>query len=216
MRDSSRLRLKVILLALVVLLFIGYLLIHNLYRFLSPNEPVNAQILVIEGWLPDFALKSVANEFLTNHHDLVITTGGPISRGTFLSEYKSYENLAKSTLKKITGKDNIVAVRAPDTKKDRTFASALALKKWLQENHISHRKISVVTLDIHARRTWILFHKALGKNYDNGIIAIDDIYYDENNWWVTSDGFRSTIDEAIAYIYVKTIFPFSDSVPSGD
>lgn len=210
MKNSSHKRLKIILPLLIVFFLVGYLLIQNIQSFLSPNEPVQAQILVIEGWLPDYALKSVANKISSNHYDLVITVGGPLKRGSFLSQYKTVANLAKSTLEKILEKTNIVAVPAPFIKKDRTYVSALALKKWLQKNHIAYSKINVATLDVHARRSWVIFQKALGNNYSIGIIAIDDIYYDKNNWWSSSHGFRSIVDETIAYVYVKIIFPFSD------
>ena len=43
--------------------------------FLSKNRPVEANILVIEGWLPQYAIDFAYKEFVENKYDLAITTG---------------------------------------------------------------------------------------------------------------------------------------------
>jgi hypothetical protein len=110
------------------LVLIGFFLIYNVQPFLAQNQPIKAQILVIEGWLPDYALKSAADHILSNRYDLIVTTGGPLKKGSFLSEYKTYANLAKATLTVISKRNDIIAVPAPLTQKDRTYISAFALK----------------------------------------------------------------------------------------
>ena len=192
-------------------IFIGFLFIHNIHDFLSPNKPIKAQILVIEGWLPDYALKTIADNISSNSYYLVITIGGPLMRGSFLSEYKSFANVAKATLENILKKNDIIAIPVPLNRYDRTYASAVALKKWLNEKNIEYNKINIASLDIHARRTWLLFQKALGKKYFIGINAIDDINYDGYKWWSSSYGFKKVIGETIAYLYTKFFFPFSNS-----
>jgi hypothetical protein len=44
-------------------------------RFLSKNRTVKANILVVEGWLPQQAVDFAYNEFVKNKYDLVVTTG---------------------------------------------------------------------------------------------------------------------------------------------
>jgi len=204
--------LKLLILLVCALVTSGYIYIRHIYGFLSPNAPIDAQILVIEGWIPDDALVKAAEHFGSNQYEWVIATGGPLDHGFFLSEYKTFANLAKATLTKISNRRDIVAVPGPEVNKDRTYASALALKKWLNENRIRSDEVNLVSLDAHARRSWYLFKKALGNEYSVGIIAIDASGYDENQWWSSSQGFKLVIEETIAYLYTLLLFPFADDL----
>ena len=48
--------------------------------------------------------------------------------------------------------------------------------------------INVLTEDAHARRTWLLYQKAFGKNVTVGIIAVSNPDYNPKYWWPYSDG----------------------------
>jgi hypothetical protein len=210
MKQNFKDRVKLFVCILLGLILCIVLVANHIQTFLSTNHPIEAQILIIEGWLPDFALKKTADYFSANNYKLIITTGGPIPTGSFLTEYKTYANLAKSTLEMISSEKAIVAVPAPYVRQDRTYASALALKGWLEKSNIKYRKINVISLDAHARRSRFIFQKALGGSYSIGIIAIDDIRYDAKKWWASSNGFRIIVDEAIAYLYAIFFFPLND------
>lgn len=70
--------IKVFLIFLVLLgpLFL-FLNINStvLSRYLEKSQKVNADLLIIEAWLPDLALELVKNEILTNSYDYIVTTG---------------------------------------------------------------------------------------------------------------------------------------------
>jgi len=181
--------------------------VANVYQFLAINAPVHGDILVVEGWLPDNALKRAVSEFYRHDYKLLVTTGGPLERGSFLIKYKTYAQIAKSTMLKL-GVDprQIVAVPSPRVRKDRTYASALALKKWLKTSRITIRSLNILSLGPHARRSWLLFKKALGSKISVGVIAVKDTSYNPNRWWISSAGVRSVIGETIAYIYARFFF----------
>ena len=63
-----------LLLAVASLLEDGRLIRH-LSDYLSKSERVQANILIVEGWLPDFALLKSGEEFRKNGYDRIITTG---------------------------------------------------------------------------------------------------------------------------------------------
>jgi hypothetical protein len=69
--------LKIALLA--VLLISGFFLIRTAFKsaqvFLSTTQKVKANLLVVEGWLPQYAVEMASKEFLNNGYDLIITTG---------------------------------------------------------------------------------------------------------------------------------------------
>ncbi len=53
-----------------VLLFLA-----GIYPFLRENEPIEAEILVVEGWLPEYALEEALKEFRSHPYRLLVTTG---------------------------------------------------------------------------------------------------------------------------------------------
>jgi len=175
--------------------------------FLAPNRPVESRVLAVEGWLPDYALEHALAQFRKNHHELLVVTGPPLEKGYYLFEYKTYADLGAATLKHLGLEEKMfVAVPSAHTQKDRTFTSGLALKEWLQQNRPSINAVNVVTLGVHARRTWLLFEKALGPDYSVGIIAATDRDYDARRWWSSSYGVRSVVGELIAYVYARFLF----------
>ena len=191
----------------VVVVGICLLVISTVHPFLAVDHPISADILVVEGWLPDYALEQAMGEFNNNDYRLLVTTGGPLFRGSSLSEYKTFAELAAATLKQLGFDErSIVAVPAPALIQDRTYASAVALRNWLPKSNLSVRTVNVFTLDTHARRTWLIFEETLGDSVAVGIIAADDLSYDLQNWWKSSRGVRSVVDELFAYIYARFFF----------
>jgi len=185
--------------------------------FLSLNKPTTANVMVVEGWLPDYAIKQALDEFNRKHYALLITTGVPLEKGFFLSGYKTYAELTAVTLKKL-GMDStkLAAVPSLDVKADRTFASAREVKKWIDRSAMSITAVNVISLGPHSRRTRLLYTKAFGdggKKVGVGIESYPDPTYDARQWWKTSKGFRTVSDEFIAYMYARFIFTIKRKLP---
>lgn len=57
----------------------GLLLVKPAFKYisgyLSKSEIVNANILIVEGWLPDYALKMASEEFQKHDYKYIVTTG---------------------------------------------------------------------------------------------------------------------------------------------
>jgi uncharacterized SAM-binding protein YcdF (DUF218 family) len=90
--------------------------------------------------------------------------------------------------------------------RDRTYASAVALRVWFQTHNINVPSVNVVTEGAHARRTRLMFEEALGKDVAVGIIAVPNPDYDQRRWWLYSDGVKEVSSEALAYIYSRLFF----------
>ena len=124
-----------------------------------------------------------------------------------MSEFKTWAEIAASTLKNLDFPEDKI-MTAPvhkNFKKDRTYHSILALQRRLNKEGFNEASIDVVSLGVHARRTWILFEKIFSP-VNVGIIAITPIDYDTSRWWSSSVGVRSVISEAVAYLYARFIF----------
>ena len=181
--------------------------VRGAHSFLAVNDPVPGGVLVVEGWLPDYALEEVITEFKREHYSKLFVTGGPLEAGAPLSEYKSFAELGTATLVRLGLTTNAVqAVPAPKVRQDRTYASAVALKNWLRQHGVAETNFNVVSIGAHSRRTRLLFDRALGKGCRVGIIAIENRDYDSKRWWESSEGVRTVTDEMIVYWYARLLF----------
>lgn len=180
--------------------------VTHIHSFLAVTSPIKAEVLVVEGWMPDYGLKQALAEFESGSYRQIITTGIPLEQGFYLSQYKDYANLAAATFRALgLESERVIPVAAPDVTKDRTYASAIALQQWLSKSNIKFKSINLYTHDVHARRSWLLFKQALAPDTKVGVIAAQPLNYDPKRWWRYSSGVRKVIDEFIAYIYARFI-----------
>ena len=190
----------------IALTVVGVLSVHS---FLAITERVPAAVLVVEGWVPDYVLEEAGAEFQRHHYAKLYVTGGPLETGQHLSEYKTYAELGAATLIRLgVSKNALKAVPAPWVRQDRTYTSAVILRNWLRLHNAIGTNINVISLGAHARRTRLLFRMAFEDGSRVGIIAIKDRDYAPDQWWQSSQGARTVIDELVAYIYARTVFPF--------
>jgi len=177
------------------------------HQFLAPTKSVKGDVLVVEGWLPDYALLEVKERFEKEEYRLLVTTGGRIGTGYHLSEYKTWASLTAARLKKLgIPPEKIMSTsESVINKKDRTYYSVLALNEKIKKDNLLIKSMDVVSLGVHARRTWFLYKKVFA-SASVGIIAIKPKSYDPLKWWLYSAGVRGVISEMIAYLYVRLIF----------
>jgi len=195
---------------LVLLLCIAALLLFcvtHIHPFLALSAPIKADILVVEGWIQDHAIEKAIAEFEQGNYQKLITTGVPLSKGYHLSEYNNFAELTAATLITLGfDQDKLVVVAAPKVKKDRTAASAVALRQWISASNLSIKSINLYTEDAHARRSWLIYKQELAPDIEVGVIAINSIDYDPKHWWRYSAGVRQIISELIAYLYARLVW----------
>ena len=183
----------------------------NIHSFLAVTHRVNTNLLVVEGWIPRYALREAAEEFRTGSYQRIFTTGGPVEGG-YTNDYNTSASVGAEILKKF-GVPDVEMVPSRETARERTYSSAVALRDWLREHNTPAYSINVLTEDAHARRTRLLYHQAFGKSVTVGIIAVANPDYDSTQWWHYSDGVREVIGESIAYVYARFFFYPSASLP---
>ncbi|MDB4720092.1 hypothetical protein OAF65_00110 [Verrucomicrobiales bacterium] len=66
---------------------------------------------------------------------------------------------------------------------------------------LSSKSFDLVTLNVHARRSWITVKKVFEKKDQIGIIALPPVTYDAQKWMKSSAGVKNTIFESIACLY---------------
>lgn len=192
-------RLVTFLILSISIISIGKLLPY----YLSINKPVNGQLLVLDGQMPDYAVVEAIKVFENGDYDMIITTGSNLPEGFYVSGMKTMAELSRQTFIAL-GFDS-TKVKALPTKfvrRNRTFNSANTLNEWLIDSNTNINSVDILTIGCHARRSLFLFSKALNEQVEVGTVTIPNKGYDLDSWWKTSIGARVTISETIAFFYV--------------
>lgn len=195
------------LIIFAVFFLISAILFFRTPIFLSKNKPVNGDYLILDGQMPDYAVKNAIDLFNNSKYKIIISTGGKLASGYYISGEKTMAELTRSVFIALNfDSTKIVAIPGGDIMKNRTYSSGLSLRTWFAEQNITLAKVDILAIGCHARRSNLLFQKALGENFQVGVINIEDKTYDIKKWWKTSKGTRTIISETIAFIYVKLLF----------
>ena len=192
------------LLWLLLFILISLFLIIQLHPFLATTQPPHQGWLTIEGWIDDYSLKQAAKHYQAGSYYGVLCTGGPIETGHYLTSYRTYPEMTAARLQHLgIPHTSIRPIIAPQVQRDRTYAAALALRKYLDQHALTNQPIHLITIGPHARRSHLLFRRALGPDTPVGITALPDPDYPSNQWYAYSEGVRNVLSEAIAYLYAK-------------
>lgn len=188
----------IVMMGLGVFLFVSVAL--TIHPFLAQNKPVSTQTLVVEAWLPEYALNEAGKIYKAGGYNHLFLTGGPFKGGVEMDADDTYPHRAQKYFKKI-GLTNTMSITYYQVKRDRTYTSALAFKNHVEEQNLPITGFNVVTLGPHARRSRSSFQKAFGKSLNVGVIALPNREYDSSQWWRYSEGVKEVINEGIAYVY---------------
>ena len=185
----------------------SFAVIRGAYGFLAVDDPQPGDILVLEGWSPEFTIARALAEYQHHHYREFIVTGGPIEIGNSLIDFKSYAELGAATLVK-WGVDaaDLRVVPAPFVEKDRSYASGIAVRNWLHEHGIAAQKINIIGNGAHARRTRLVYQLAFADEAKVGISTTPEEDFDPAHWWKSSQGFKKIVGELIGYAYTRLFF----------
>lgn len=176
--------------------------------FLAICAPVQAEILVVEGWIPDNTVQRCVSELRPAEYQRVISVGGPVfGVGPSAKDDDTHAYVGATRLRKYgVPADRVDFVPSTSVTRDRTLQSALDLRRWLDRHGLAPRAINVATMGSHARRTRLLFQAAMGPGVRVGAIGLRNDEYDPDLWWCYSEGVKEVIAEAAGYLYARIRF----------
>lgn len=193
------------LLLLAVVLGGALLFARGAGDFLAVTAPAGGDYLVVEGWMPAYTYRAAAELWKTGRYRRVVAVRAvpdDAVPGPDAAEYSSMGGLIRAGIPR----EAIVEATGTGVQQDRTFHSAMKVRQWLAAQNISAARLDVLTMGPHARRSRLLFRKALGEGFEVGVIAVADRRFDSAHWWRTSEGVRSVLGEFIAYLYARFFF----------
>ena len=185
-----------------------YIFARHVQPFLATTQREHTKILVVEGWIQEYAIKAAVGEFQTNGYEKIYVTGGPVvGTGGYVNDFITSASVGAELLVKNGLATNLVTMTPSHVSgRDRTYSSAVALREWWRAHGVNVTNFNVLTEDAHARRTQFLFQKAFGREVKVGVVAVVDTDYEAAHWWRYSEGVRLILGESIAWIYARFIF----------
>ena len=70
------------------LFVVGALIFKGVYPFLTITHRVNADVLVVEGWIHEYAIQAAADDFRSGFYRRVFATGGPVEGlGGYINDF---------------------------------------------------------------------------------------------------------------------------------
>ena len=205
-REAWGLSLYGKLLLLAVVSSGAWACLGNLYGFLDVRSPVSSRILVVDGWLPTYDLRKAADQYRDGTYDVVLAVRGVHVLDSVELERPWDDYVAGILIRAGVPKERVHSVLFPAFQKDRTYFSAVAVGQWCREHGVPLSSLNLVTSGPHARRSRLLFEKALGDQVRVGVVGLDDPTYDAVHWWRSSEGVREVLFEGLAYLYVRCVF----------
>jgi len=185
------------------------LLGRQLNGFLSLHDPVRASVMVVEGWLPRYAYREAARQFLEGHYSHLLIAGVRDSDLRHAGDGRPDDFGMADLVASGVPSGLVRTAIADDPSRDRTYHAALAAKQMLESQGMSTATVDVVTVGAHSRRSKLLFERALGDRWRVGVISIEDRRFDTEHWWRSSEGVRTVLGEAIAYAYARLVFAWA-------
>jgi hypothetical protein len=163
----------------------------GVFSFLSLNRPLQAEVLVIEGWITNRMFKEAAAEFLQGRYSYCLVSG------------KIYSSFSPAEVFMRYGIDSC-AVRFTDSwtgNGHNTYHIALAARQWFRAHDPTVSTINVFTAGPHGRKSWIIFKRVFGRDCAVGVISSSINPEDTDLWWKTKRGTRAMAKYGIGYIY---------------
>ncbi len=181
--------------------------VRGIYPFLAVTEPVERGVLVVEGWVSDATMEAAVAEFKRHRYEKVYVTGGPVEHGAWISYYETFAEAGVATLVKLgLSANDLQAIPSKWVRKDRTNAAAAALDRWRRDSGAPFTTVHLISEGAHARRSRMLFQRALGSGVTVGVTSFPSNDFDPEHWWRSSAGVREVVGEILAYGYARFFF----------
>jgi len=170
--------------------------------FLSLSERRPAEVLVVEGWIGRDGVRAAAREFVEHGYRYVVAAGGVTTAERWEGGGWSYaEGAEHELIRSGVPADRIIVATARSTERQRTFESAVAVRRTLQAEGIHPKALNVFTWGPHARRSRLVFAKVESPDTNVGVVSWVPSTYDAVPWWQSSDRAKELLTETAGYLY---------------
>jgi uncharacterized SAM-binding protein YcdF (DUF218 family) len=151
------------ILLLAILILSVFILGKTAVPFLSHQDTILSKVLIIEGYVEDYAYPEIIRKIEAMDPEIIITTGTSFNQGFYISGIPSSAYLIAHSLFVLGVDSNLIHIVPvqPDVLVNRTYNSALVSKKYLMANFPEVKSVNVISTSVHSRRSLYLFRKLL-------------------------------------------------------
>jgi hypothetical protein len=169
--------------------------------FLSVNQRLPAEVLVVEGWIGPVGIRAAGAEFEQRGYQYVVASGGLNGEGWNEPGWSYAAAAGRELIRFGVPEDKIIVASSMAIESQRTYESAVAVWRALQARGIHPTKLNVFTLGAHARRSRLVFAKVFRPEAEVGVIAWTPSRYEAVPWWRSSRRSRDLLTETAGYLF---------------
>ena len=164
---------------------------HFIHPVLAVTSRVDADVLIVEGWVADSILVGAMQEFHRGNYAYLFTSGLELEKYKDQEPRDSYAAKAARQLIKLGAPPaSVIPCPTPQVSWNRTSSSARAVRYALQQRGIVPKGINVLTAGPHGRETWVAYRRIFNHVASIGIISIPNETYEASRWWESHEGRR--------------------------
>ena len=168
--------------------------------FLSLTERQPADVLVVEGWIGIDGIKAAKAEFDRGGYRYILTAGGQFYYRWGPQRWNYAQEAREILIRAGVPADLVFEAPARDTDSQRTFEAALAVRQLLDARGLPPTAVNVFTIGAHARRSRLIFAKALSSETKVGCISwTPPDYHPTDPWWQSSERADDLLKETAGY-----------------
>ena len=154
---------------------------------LSATERLPPEILVVEGWIGREGLVAAKAEFERGGYQYIVTSGSE-SANDWDGRKWNYANGAGELLMQLgVPAQQVIKAPAQDSKSQRTFSMAVAVREALTARGLKPVNINIFTKAAHARRSRLVYAKVQPSGTRVGVISWISKEESVGPWWKSSD-----------------------------
>lgn len=168
--------------------------------FLTVTERQPPDVLIVEGWIGIEGLRAAKAEFEQGGYRSIVTSGGEIHTRWNQDQWNYAVEARKILIRLGVPADRVFEAPAPETAAQRTFESAVAVRHLLDAHTLQAKTANVFTIGAHARRSHLIFAKAL-PGVTVGSIAWLPASHRSGPWWKSSERAQDLLKETVGYSF---------------
>ena len=169
--------------------------------FLAPTQRHSAEVLVVESWIGQDGLQAAKLEFENGGYRYLVTSGG-MSENRWEQQHWNLAIVSRELLLRAgMPPDRVIAAPSSGAQNNRTFGTALAVRRALEQRGLQPAALNVLTLGVHARRSRLVFAKVFKPNAVVGVIPWTPPDYPAGPWWKSSERADTLMKETIGYFF---------------
>jgi hypothetical protein len=160
------------------------------------NAPVQADTLVVEGWVPPYVLDSAVVEIRSGAYRHIFVTGMEADPRNSSDVFGAVDHLVSMKVSPGT----IQVANAPLARWNRTSRMARAVADRIRAMDYRPNGVNVITLGPHGRQSRLALRRALGPDIPVGVITVPKDDYDPSFWWASAVGVRKTTKDFAGWL----------------